>query len=123
MPWMGYLQLSKSRSLHLIRSNSRPATRAHKVRILGTYRNPRSLTNRVAWRSTKAMALRLTQFLAIIGLCSYRGASKAFASGDKVTKRWWNPSNLSYPTYSRLMDCAQGCSYADRETPGHVLDR
>ena len=65
MPWMGYLQLSKSRSLHLIRSNSRPATRAHKVRILGTYRNPRSLTNRVAW-STKTMALRLVQFLAIM---------------------------------------------------------
>src|SRR5437764_15240273 len=42
-----------------------------------------------------------------LGLCGYRGTSTAFKSGDKVTERWWHPSNLSYPTYSRLMDCSK----------------
>jgi hypothetical protein len=34
---------------------------------------------------------------------------------------WWRPSKISCPIHSRLMDCSQGCSYADGETPGHVL--
>src|SRR6266404_840256 len=56
-----------------------------------------------------------------LGLCGYCGAFDSLRKRDKVTERWWRPSKISCPIHSRLMDCSQGYSYADRETSGHVL--